>query len=89
MTILIRLLRSIARWLESFTSEGPEGDLEALDLHITARTKSIATLEWGCAYAFPVRPEVSIPLVVVSNLYRSPRASLEEDARQEAENGDA
>jgi hypothetical protein len=89
MTILIKFLRAIVRWLESFTTKGPEGDLEILDLHITARTKSIATLEWGCAYAFPVRPEVSIPLVVVSTLYRSPRAQLEEQGNQEAENGDA
>lgn len=44
-----------------------------LDLGIVERTKSIATLEWGCAYAFPVDPEVSIPLIVVSDLYCSPR----------------
>lgn len=45
-----------------------------LDLQIKVLQKSVASLEWGCAYAFPVKREVAIPLVVVSELYRSPQA---------------
>ena len=46
-----------------------------LDLHITVIRKSIASLEWGCAYAFQVKPEVAVPLIVVSDLYQSPRTA--------------
>jgi hypothetical protein len=46
-----------------------------LDLEIRVRGRSIASLEWGCAYAFPVKPGLSIPLIVVSDLYQSPRAA--------------
>ena len=44
-----------------------------LDLNIKVLKQSVGALEWGCAYAFPVRPEVAVPLVVVSALYQSPR----------------
>ena len=79
MAGFLKLLRSILDWIVSlFTGGSRKEPVRNMDLHITARTKSIATYEWGCAYAFPVDPEVSIPLVVVSDLYRSPRANLEE-----------
>ena len=44
-----------------------------MDLQIKVLRTSIASLEWGCAYAFVVRPEVAVPLKVVSPLYRSPK----------------
>ena len=79
MASLLKFLGSIFRWIASLFEGGSRKEpLPSLDLHITARTKSIATLEWGCAYAFPVKPEVAVPLVVISDLYRSPRANLED-----------
>ncbi len=79
MASLLKFLRSILRWIASLFAGGSRKEpVRNMDLNITARTKSIATYEWGCAYAFPVDPEVSVPLVVVSDLYRSPRAKLED-----------
>ena len=49
--------------------------LQKLDLQIKPVRKSIASLEWGCAYAFQVKPEVAVPLIVVSDLYQSPRTA--------------
>jgi hypothetical protein len=49
-----------------------KGSSRSLNLQIKLQAKSVASLEWGCAYAFPVRPEVAVPLIVVSDLYRSP-----------------
>ncbi len=78
MASLLKFLRSILRWIASLFAGGSRKEpVRNLDLHIIARTKSIATLEWGCAYAFPVNPEVAVPLVVVSDLYRSPRTNVE------------
>ncbi len=45
----------------------------SLDLGIKIRSHSIVSLEWGCAYAFPVPAAQAIPLIVVSELYRSPK----------------
>ena len=47
--------------------------LRRLDLKIKVRMKSIVSLEWGCAYSFPTPAKVAVPLIVVSELYRSPK----------------
>ncbi len=79
MRSYLKILGSIFRWIATlFDAGAPKEPIRDMYLQITSRTKSIATLEWGCAYAFPVKPEVAVPLVVVSDLYRSPRANLED-----------
>jgi hypothetical protein len=74
-----KFLGSIFRWIASlFDGHTSREPIRDLDLQITSRTRSITTLQWGCAHAFAVSPEVAVPLVVVSDLYRSPRANLED-----------
>ena len=47
--------------------------LRTLDLEVKIRAQSIISLEWGCAYAFPMPAATAIPLIVVSELYQSPK----------------
>jgi hypothetical protein len=55
--------------------------LRALDLRVKIRAQSIVSLEWGCAYAFPVPAAQAIPLIVVSELYRSPKTQEQQQPR--------
>ena len=81
VNLLLSLLNVVRRFFSLFGNRG-SAPVRSMDLQIASRTKSIATYEWGCAYAFPVDPKIAVPLVVVSPLYRSPRALLEKKGKE-------